>query len=504
MEPKEIKVLSYNILDVELESNFVPRNMHKTSQELVNNVDNLIDQNVDFGLDNKGNQILNLYNYLLTKYLPYHSGNGFYESNGTTAIGKTEVRKMWAVKDDISDPHPNLMHILNEFIKPDKVETVYEEIKKINYSWISDDVQKKNRLDRVYEKIIKYEADIVCLQEYGNCKKYPESIVENVTIGGGTVPSTFASKQNVDLDAAEESSANEKTKTNSNNPEKQSLAEKLINAGYVYKLFSYNPTKKDGDDGVAIFFKEEKFELLNKIYVDMDSIIKQNTDSKLYSTQRGCGLLELEFKSDHTKKVAICTTHIQTKTNEKDTNKPYAIRSGELQFIKDHINEKYNSQRHLVIFCGDLNLNLNEDKDKRVIDEFVKDNILKRIKTEKINDTICVHEPNSQLVTSYPSGRQEYIDYFFTNNTNSELSGDYITLDNLNDETIPNSGTSESIPDQPSDHIPILLTIDLTKPQETVGGKTRKMRRNPKRKTQRKKQRKTKRKISKPKNKSKK
>ena len=493
----QLKVLSYNILDVELESNFVPRNMDPKSK------DEIMNKPTEKDLEGAKNP----YDYLMIKYGPYFSGKDGFEVLG----GKTESRKLWAEnkkKKNTDNNHPNLMFLLDEMFGAVEAKRLYENLEANNYPWISNDVSKKNRLDRVYEKIIGYKADIICLQEYGNCKNLTNAIT------GGT---TFIDNENTNDD------------TNRQKTTEGSLPDKLQKEGYQYELFSYNPDERNGDDGVAIFYKRDKFDFIKKEYVDMDSIVQSNkygyitengkTKLNKYTTQRGCGLLELNMTSN-SKKVVICTTHIQTTSNEpylKKGSEPngdkYAIRRGELQFIKNHINSKYGSTNDMVIFCGDLNLNLNKAEDKEVIDEFEENNILKRINQQRYKtittglsedeeEEYIFHEPNNNFLTSYPSGRREYIDYFFTN-MGGELSGNYIKEGELYNKTIPNGA------DQPSDHIPILLTIDLeTGEQETgestiSGGKTRKMRRNPKRKTQRKKQKKTKRKISKPKGKSK-
>ena len=437
----ELKVLSYNILDVELESNFVPRTMHPSCINAINNSS----PNERFISEKTPIQIIT------DAYLQFHKG-----FNG---ISKSDTRKLWAKEDTTGDetkPYRNLKQNLIDIFDNEKANELYNLIKSINYSWV------ENRLDRVYEKIIKDNPDIICLQEYGNCKD-----LTNTTQSGGT---TFPNNETRDSRQIIEGS----------------LSDKLTFKGYTYQLFSYNPEKKDGDDGVAIFYKGNVFDSsIVKIYIDMD---KENQDNyNIYTTQRGCGLLELTLR-DTNQKVVICTTHIQTSSNEKVPGDKYAIRRGELQFIKDHINSKYGSTNDMVIFCGDLNLDLNTEKDKEIIDAFEADNILKRIKFKHDNDDLG-------LVTSYPSGRQEYIDYFFTN-CEGKLTGEYKVKSELNGEIIPNGS------DQPSDHIPILLTVTI--PSKSSGGKSRKKQRKPKRKTQRKKQRKTKRKINKSKNKSKK
>ena len=379
-------------------------------------------------------------------YKPFHKGFG--------SINKSDTRKLWGQEEPYTNgENKNLIQTLIDLFGnettdenlPGKATELYTTIKRGNFSWV------EKRLERVYQKIIENDPDIICLQEYGNCKNLT-NINQNINQNGGT---TFASSENY----------------KNHFPPPGSLASKLMALGYFYKLFSYNPDDSNGDDGVAIFFKNTTFTNADNIYLDMDKDNQANYT--YYTTQRGCGLLELPI-IDTQQKVIICTTHIQTPSNEKDKDpKNYEIRRGELTYIKKYINDKYKNPNDKVIFCGDFNLDLNKPADKAVVDDFEKDNILRRIKYNGDNDDIG-------LVTSYPSGRKEYIDYFFTN-CGGKVSGDYKSKNELTDNiTIPNGDT------QPSDHIPILLTIDLS----SKGGKSRKRRR----KTQRKKQRKTRRK----------
>jgi endonuclease/exonuclease/phosphatase family metal-dependent hydrolase len=412
-----LKIQSYNILDVELESNFVPRNMHSSCKEAIFAAAGIIDtkQKEDY------------WNTKFAKpYLPFHKGYG--------NKNKSETRQLWgnpvANTDTVGDQtYKNLMQILNEEFS-DKAIQLYNMINAINYTWT------ENRLIRVYDKIIEAGADVVCLQEYGNGKDLQQV--------GGT---TFTTTGNTDADTDAEA----RVRYNS-------FAQKLMYAGYDYKLYSYNPDKGNGDDGLAIFYKREVFdEKVEKKYVDMDA--ENQTKYTDYTTQRGCALLELTLKSGG-QKVFIYTTHIQTSSNEKNKTDKYAIRRGELDYIKEHMNAANYREEDIVVFCGDFNLDLNTPADKAVIDGFELNNILKRIKLRP-------NEDDFGLVTSYPTGRKEYIDYFFSNRQGT-LSGNYKLLSDLNGETIPNNT------DEPSDHISILFTIPFTS-----GGKTRK-RRKPK------------------------
>jgi endonuclease/exonuclease/phosphatase family metal-dependent hydrolase len=416
----ELKILCYNMLDVELESNFVPRSMNQICKTAILNTMKKDGTRVDWKND------------FADKYVPFHKGfDGIY---------KTDTRKLWGSEEaNRNDKNPNIMQILNNLFGESTALELYNKMKEYNYPWV------ENRLERVFNEIIKDDPHIVCLQEYGNCKFLPSMEKrESVKIIG-----EFSDDINKNMDSSME-----------NEIQPGSLADKLIEKGYVYKLYSYNPNKQQGDDGVAIFYKGavlKPFEYDNKIYIDMDKGLKQQY--KEYTTQRGCGLLELIHRAT-SKKIIICTTHIQSVTNEKVQNAPYAIRGGQLEYIKYYINKNYTNANDLVIFCGDFNLNLNEPADFEIVDKFENGenpNILKRIKYNKESDDFG-------LVTSYPSGRKEYIDYFFTN-CGGVLSAPFKKLNELNGETIPNST------DQPSDHIPILLTISL---DNKVGGVTRK------------------------------
>jgi endonuclease/exonuclease/phosphatase family metal-dependent hydrolase len=424
----QLKILSYNILDVELESNFVPRNMHQSCKDAI------------LKSPTKNGTPVNWDNDFAKKYLPFHKGFG--------GMSKSQTRKLWGGEEANGDNvNPNLRQILNNLFDEYTATELYNTIKAINFSWV------ENRLDRVFNNIMENKPDIVCLQEYGNCKDLSSMEKEE------TIPikeeGEFSDEINKKKDSAVENEDEKKIQVGS-------LADKLIGLGYIYTLYSYNPDKSNGDDGIAIFYKasvlkgSEFFD--NKIYIDMDKDLKQKY--KEYTTQRGCGLLELTHRTT-SKKCIICTTHIQTSSNEKVKGNPYAIREGELTYIKEYINKRYTNTNDLVIFCGDLNLDLNNATDNMVVTKFESGCILKRIKYRETDDI--------GLVTSYPTGRQEYIDYFFTN-CGGVLSGDFKEKKDLNGETIPN-GT-----DQPSDHIPILLTIDLDKPKAdtVVGGVTRK------------------------------
>ena len=461
--PTELKVLSYNILDVELESNFVPRTMNNESKDAINKADFLSGYAIP--INTKTGNEMTKFEIIEEAYKPFHSGKFHKE-------GKSAARRVWGQEEPYTNgENKNLIQTLIDLFGnkttdeklPGKATELYKKIKSGNFTWV------ENRLERVYQKIIENDPHIICLQEYGNCKYLPRQ-QENDSFTTSEKTSTFDISQNQLNDNKREKHALD----NSINKDPNfvlSLPERLINDGYTYKLFSYNPVETEGDDGVAIFYKTKNFKISSrKYYVDMDNKIKSKYE--VYTTQRGCGLLELTIDNTQ-QKVIICTTHIQTKSNEKVQDDTYAIRSGELTYIKDYINETYTNTNDKVIFCGDFNLDLNKPADKAVVDEFEKDNILKRIKYNVEHDDIG-------LVTSYPSGRKEYIDYFFTN-CGGTVSKDYKNLEDITD-TIPN-GT-----DQPSDHIPILLTIDF--PQKPNGGKSRKRRR----KTQRKKQRKTRRK----------
>ena len=453
--PIQLKVLSYNILDVELESNFVPRTMNNKSKDAINKADFLSGYAIP--INTKTDNKMTKFEIIEEAYKPFHSGKFHKE-------GKSAARRVWGQEEPYTNgENKNLIQTLIDLFGnettdeklPGKATELYNTIKGGNFSWV------EKRLERVYQKIIENDPDIICLQEYGNCKDLPKQ-------KGGT---TFPKNQQTD---------------NASEITEGSLPDKLTFKGYIYKLFSYNPDKSNGDDGVAIFYKGDVFEsTVPKIYLDMDKDNQENYN--YYTTQRGCGLLELTIKNTK-QNVIICTTHIQTLSNEKGPTK-YEIRSGELESIKNYINEKYKNPNDTVIFCGDFNLDLNKPADKAVVDDFEKDNILRRIKYNVNNNNnnalFSLSNDNKGgddigLVTSYPSGRKEYIDYFFTN-CGGTVSGDYKNLKDITD-TIPN-GT-----DQPSDHIPILLTIDF--PQKPNGGKSRKRRR----KTQRKKQRKTRRK----------
>lgn len=456
--PGELKIMSYNILDIELESNFVPRNMHKSSKDaILNAAADAIAKLAEEIAKKKNDPADDAYAKLAEEiaagkttvadeywkitfaepYKPFHSGDEDQKN-------KSETRQIWSDKNEKTvsinrKDRKNLMAILNEQFPPDKATELYGEIAKINYPWA------ENRLERVFQKIIEKDPHIVCLQEYGNGK--------NLQQIGGT---SFANDNNSAIDAFAEKNVINK-----------SLIQKLMYKGYDYKLYSYNPVKKNGDDGLAIFYKGDIFENDPiKTYVDMDAnnqsqytVAKYGKDNA-YTTQRGCALLGLKLLNGP--RVFIYTTHIQTSSNEKkNRGSLYAIRKGELDYIKNHIQTANYQPEDIVVFCGDFNLDLNNTNDKGIIDEF---DILRRQKFRSEDDL--------GLVTSYPNGRQEYIDYIFSNRQGT-LSGDYKLLSDLNGETIPNAI------DQPSDHIPILLTIPLGATQETAGGKTRK-RRKPK------------------------
>lgn len=438
-----LKILSYNILDVELESNFVPRNMNTTCKDKILATLKTDGSKVNWDTD------------FASKYMPFHKG-----FNG---INKSKTRELWGSKTPNGDAvNPNLMQILINLFDGDTATGLYNKIEKYNFQWV------ENRLERVYQKIVKDDPDIVCLQEYGNCKDLPSSPIEKTeAISKNNTKGEFSDEINKMKDLAKE---NEDIPVGS-------LADKLINKGYRYALYSYNPDKSNGDDGIAIFYKGAVFQKSeNKIYIDMDKDLHKTYPK--YTTQRGCGLLELTHRTT-SKKVIICTTHIQTASNEidKDPNingyDPYKIRRGELEYIKKYINDRYINPNDLVIFCADFNLDLNGYVDeaiieilkknnkpvitgKDVIDDFESGSILKRIKSRPEDDI--------GLVTSYPTGRQEYIDYFFTN-CGGVLKADFKEKANLSGATIPNGM------DEPSDHIPILLTITFDAP--TAGGASR-------------------------------
>jgi exonuclease III len=454
--PNELKVVSYNILDVELESNFVPRNMNQICIDAIAK---------KFGQTPK-----KLKANLSELYIPFFRG---FEDIGGNTISKSESRKLWGQLEAYSNTIKNngkdiivknLMQILidtvgNEANDGSSTATeLYNIIAEYNFPWL------EGRLQRVYDKIIKDDPDIICVQEYGNCKNLSEQ-----QSGGSDVNNSFNSNTNISTDK------NQQFPTGS-------LPDMITSKNYNYQLFSYNPEKGNGDDGVAIFYKGNKFDLQQKVYVNMDET-NQVIYKEKYKTQRGCGLLKLKIR-ENGQDVIICTTHIQTTSNEKVDGDKYAIRKGELNFIKEFIkdqkfNEQYGSKNDMVIFCGDLNLDLNNNGDKAVIDEF-EQGFLTRIKKNSSDDDLG-------LVTSYPSGRKEYIDYFFTN-CGGVVTGDYKLKSELT-ETIPNKDS------EPSDHIPILLTIGLpatiTPIYKTNGGKRQ---RKPKRKTKRKSQQKSKRK----------
>jgi endonuclease/exonuclease/phosphatase family metal-dependent hydrolase len=460
--PDPIIVVSYNILDVDLESNFVPRTMDSESQIQLKNINingSQINNNL---LITDKTKITNLYDLAGQLYSAgFHSGGLKLNSSGSK-LSKVETRKLWGSSEPTEFVSKNGKITVNlkklltaEFInllytnqtKPiENLQDIFEKITKMN-----DSRKWSTRSKKILEKIQNSNADIICLQEYGNCKN--KSMVDDSSIDlPPDIKTKIAGFKNNPnkrqfLDEIEIQNANAETRNNT-------LPYELIKLGYVYNFFGYNPDTSNGDDGVAIFYKQTKFNFIERVSIGMDAKIQEeykndNENGKKYTSIRRSGLLVLKQK-DSTKYSIICTAHLQSDSNERLTNR---VKTLELEAISNQLNESYNQYKNenkdenpTVIFCGDFNLKLDylENGGLSLLNN--KEFIVKYDSdSDKSNTEIrllrVVPEPVDLEFTTY-SSRNEYIDYFYSNITGSMDANSFYQKTG----EMPNN-------EEPSDHI---------------------------------------------------
>ena len=533
-DDNKITVVSYNILDVDLESNFVPRTMDGKNQKKLKeipliSVTNDADIHAELGklsevfdklfLHTKEGQtnkefvadfIINvksnkkeytLYDLAGNLYSTgFHSGGKIKKDANGEPLNKIQTRQFWgesSAADFVTTDDKktvNLRKMLTEgFIKSlyTPPESSVNDAS-LNEIWKSildvNDAERKwtKRGPRIVQNIQSKTPDIICLQEYGNCKnknmtdigddsvqlnaEYDEQIKAlDAQIKALDEQSNDELKQQKDelneqkrqrLDALE----NEQVKTDLR---KDTLPYKLINLNntptYEYKFFGYNPDTTNGDDGVAIFYKTGNFVFKKSISINMDAEnVTENAqpDKKPYTTLRRAGLLVLEHNPS--KQIfIICTAHLQSDSNERananDDGKKNRVKTLELKSISEQILKTYNkyTKPPNVIFCGDFNLNmLIKPPNKDGVQEPSKLHIKTATgKTEILNENkfnistpliLTRVKPEPDLDFTTYSSREEYIDFFYSNMTGSFDTKDVYQIK----EEMPNKT-------EPSDHIMI-------------------------------------------------
>ena len=100
-----IKVVSYNILDVDLESNFVPRTMDSKNKTALENIIIKIDKNKILGLNlniNFNKDELNLYELAGKLYAGgFHSGGLIKNNELNKPLNKVETRQLWGSNEEL-------------------------------------------------------------------------------------------------------------------------------------------------------------------------------------------------------------------------------------------------------------------------------------------------------------------------------------------------------------------------------------------------------------------
>lgn len=510
----EITVVSYNILDVDLESNFVPRTMDGINQKKlkaiplinsINELDNLSSifdklllhtskntPNKDFvnGLIAKSNSFT-LYDLAANLYSSgFHSGNKIKHANGSEPLNKVETRRLWGDKIGSGFASINGEQTtvnLRKMLTVDFINTLYltppttlpvnDDL--LNEIWNSilsvNDEQRKwtIRGPKIVTKIQSKTPDIICLQEYGNCKNKQMTDNSVIELVQGKIEENIPNKREY-LDELENKQAHEEIR-------KDTLPYQLIYLGldkeqvakspsYEYNFFGYNPDTTNGDDGIAIFYKKDKFTLKEHISINMDAAnVTENEQTKNpYKSLRRAGVLVLEHNVTKLNFV-ICTAHLQSDSNERvnpnDNNKKNRVKTLELKLISEQIlatYEKYNNPENNtsnkppnVIFCGDFNLNMLKPKTEEMSKLHINaanttTEILNEDKFTIQTNTLDLKrvKPDPDLEFTTYSSREEYIDFFYSN-----MDGSIDRIDAYQTrKEMPNT-------EEPSDHI--MLTAKL-------------------------------------------
>jgi exonuclease III len=476
-DKNQITVVSYNILDVELESNFVPRTIDNESKKMLQNI--LLDNSKipDNLLVSDKSKIHTLYDLAGNLYSSAFHAGGIFE--GGIELKKSDARKAWGNE------------IAREFSKGDKITynlrkmLTYDFIKEIrnesisftedDSNYIFDHILKVNneqrkwsiRSKKIVERLKNSKADIICLQEYGNCKN--KSMVDDTIIGedaseGDNLKYSDLNKR-LSLDTTEQQNA--KTRKNT-------LPYELIKLGYEYRFFGYNADTRNGDDGVAIFYKKDKFSFKDHVSIGMDSevVTKYEKTKKPYKSLRRAGLLVLEQPSAKNH-IIICTAHLQSDSNEQENNpsdKKYPVKSLELKAISTQLKESYNVDGYnnpAIIFCGDFNLKKDVlesssisglgAKTFELVSEPNTDTEKEKNKTpaDSLSEAkelfaLSRVEGTPEFKFTTYSSRSEYIDYFYSNR-----KGIIDTTEVYQDEKeMPNET-------EPSDHIMLTCKFDI-------------------------------------------
>lgn len=470
----KITVVSYNILDVDLESNFVPRTMDGKNQKKLKDIPLISVKkgaDIDVELDklsevfdklflhttkeqtnkkfvadfiknakpNKNDKKeYTLYDLAGNLYSTgFHSGGKIKKDANSGPLNKIQTRQVWgesSAADFVATDDKqtvNLRKMLTEeFIKslyksqnsPVNAPKLQANEASLTEIWTNilgvNDAERKwtKRGPRIVQNIQSKTPDIICLQEYGNCKnKNMTDIGDSVQLNAESDEQIKALdeqikelyKQIKELDAQIktldeqlndelkqqkdelneqkrqrlDALENEQAKTDLR---KDTLPYKLINLNnpptYEYKFFGYNPDTTNGDDGVAIFYKTDKFIFKEYLSINMDAEnVTENAqpDKKPYTTLRRSGLLVLEHNPS--KQIfIICTAHLQSDSNERanDGGKKNRVKTLELKSISEQILETYNKYTNNtstkppnVIFCGDFNLNMLKPPNKEGVQE---------------------------------------------------------------------------------------------------------------------------------------
>jgi len=459
IEANQFIVTSYNILDPELESNFIPKTM---DSDLIKELQKITINEELKPITIKSITISNLYellNYIFTNYFLKLSKRKDFkkQSNEMEVISMNTEQFINKLNFDnffIKNNIINIIKLLNNNINNNiNINTTDEKLNTIYYKIINQNENRiwTNRCEHICTEIVKNNPDIICLQEYG--------------------ASHFLKDKN-----------------------NKTICEFLNGKDYNALFFLNKNGIKDSNDyqGVAIYYNRNTFQLNdNDNHIHIHNIIIYPTDetknidklkpppantevkesdiyigahnvdyteNKNYTKYRTAGFAILKHK--HTQKnILFINTHLQSPTNDIDCS----IRSVALKNIKKTINDilentkKLNINIYQIVFCGDLNLDLNTDLQRQDIIINKNENNITMI----INDnmTLMQQYTNNNYTTYNNEDGYKYIDYILSNKPGTSETT-YITK-NESHQSDPELGIINET--HPSDHIPVTFKFTIDK-----------------------------------------